>query len=88
MLAGQIVDGYDFYNNSSNVYNPDLGMDQLHGTHVAGIIAESAPDAMIMPLKVFENGKAYTSDIIRAIEFAEANGTAIVNMSFGSKDDN
>jgi len=88
MLEGQIVDGYDFCNDSSNVYNPDLGMDQLHGTHVSGIIAESAPDAMIMPLKVFENGKAYTSDIIRAIEFAEANGAAIVNMSFGSKDDN
>jgi len=88
MIMGQIVEGYDFYNNSSNVYNPDLGMDQLHGTHITGIIAQSAPEAKIMSLKVFENGKAYTSDIIRAIEFAEANGATIVNMSFGSTDDN
>lgn len=41
-----------------------------------------------MPLKVFENGKAYTSDIIKAIEYAKDNGATIVNCSFGSSDNN
>ncbi|MFR8404036.1 MAG: S8 family serine peptidase, partial [Monoglobus pectinilyticus] len=68
-LFEKIVDGWDFYNNRSEVYNEDLGFDQAHGTHVAGIIAKAAPEAKIMPLKVFENGKAYTSDIIKAIEY-------------------
>lgn len=87
-LFEKIVDGWDFYNNRSEVYNEDLGFDQAHGTHVAGIIAKAAPEAKIMPLKVFENGKAYTSDIIKAIEYAKDNGATIVNCSFGSSDNN
>lgn len=83
MLEEHIVDGYDFYNGKENVYDEKLGMEQTHGTHIAGIIAQTAPNAKIIPLKVFENGKAYTSDIIKAIEYAEEKGTSIVNMSFG-----
>ncbi len=83
MLEKHIVDGYDFYNERETVYDENLGMEQAHGTHIAGIIAQTAPDAKILPLKVFENGRAYTSDIVRAIEYAEENGASIVNMSFG-----
>ena len=60
----------------------------MHGTHVAGIIAQNAPEAQILPLKVFEHGRAYTSDVIRAIEYAQEHGASVVNMSFGSADDN
>lgn len=83
MLADHIVDGYDFYNDKTDVYDKSLGMEQAHGTHVSGIIAQTAPDTKIMPLKVFENGRAYTSDIIKAIEYAEEKGADSVNMSFG-----
>ena len=63
-------------------------MSQVHGTHIAGIIAKAAPNAKIMPLQVFDNGEAYTSDIIRAIEYAKEHGADIVNMSFGSSEGN
>ena len=87
-LAEHVVDGYNFANDSDQVYDPDLGIEQAHGTHVAGIIAQTAPDAKIMPLKCFENGRAYTSDLIEAINFAKENGASIVNCSWGSKDNN
>ena len=83
LLADSIVAGYNFYNDTTEVYDLDLGMEQAHGTHVAGIIAKTAPDVKIMPLKVFENGKANTSDIIAAIDYAKEHGADIVNMSFG-----
>lgn len=37
-----------------------------------------------MPLKVFKNGTAYTSDIIEAIRYAEAMGARIINCSWGT----
>jgi len=84
--------GWDFVNQNSQVYDPALGLDQVHGTHIAGIIAKQArenkSDVKIMPLKVFENGAAYTSDIIAAIRYAQENGASIVNCSFGSKAEN
>ena len=35
-----------------------------------------------------DRGTAYTSDIIDAIEYAEANGAFVVNCSWGSTDNN
>ena len=87
-LEEHVVDGYNFVNDNTQVYDAELGMEQAHGTHVAGIIAQTAPDTKIMPLKCFENGRAYTSDLIEAIDFAKENGASIVNCSWGSKDNN
>jgi|GEM_PF-2436283 len=86
-LANSMVAGYDFVNDAVIIYNNE-GMAYAHGTHIAGLIAKVAPDASIMPLKVFENGTAYTSDIIRAIDYAEQHGAAIVNCSWGSANNN
>lgn len=83
-LDGKFVDGYDFYNDSATVYDNSAIMDQVHGTHVAGIIAQTVPDAKIMPLKCFQNGKAYTSDIIEAMNYAAEHGADVVNCSWGS----
>lgn len=82
------VNGWDFHNNASEVYNESLGLDQAHGTHIAGVIAKTAPSAKILPLKVFENGTAYTSDIIEAIQYADAVGAAIANCSWGCTEEN
>lgn len=82
------INGWDFYNNTPYVSNPDLGLDQAHGTHVAGIIANEAPNTKILPLKVFEGGTAYTSDIIEAIRYAENMGADVVNCSWGCTDEN
>ena len=83
-LYSHVVEGYDFVNGTSDVYNANLGSEQNHGTHISGIIAATASNVQIMPLKVFENGTAYTSDIIAAIEYAEANGASVVNCSWGA----
>ncbi|MDR3587062.1 MAG: S8 family serine peptidase, partial [Desulfosporosinus sp.] len=92
------VNGWNFYDNNNVIHQEALASDEVHGTEVAGIIAAIkdngkgiagvAPAAKIMPLKVFENGKAYTSDIINAINYAEEMGAKVVNCSWGSNDDN
>ena len=69
-----------------------------HGTHVAGIIAAQsnnftgqgvAPNVNLYSLKVMDSGEgeeayAYTSDIIRAIEWSIQNNMDIINLSLGS----
>ncbi len=55
-----------------------------HGTMCAGLIAAVAPDAMIMPLRVFNNdGGANVFSIAKAIYYASRNGAHVINMSFG-----
>lgn len=87
-LAGHVIEGYDFYHNTSEIAIQEDSLADVHGTHLAGVIAGNAPEAKIMPLKVFDNGTAYTSDIIRAIAYAQEQGAAIVNCSWGSTDNN
>ena len=54
-----------------------------HGTMVAGVVHLVAPTARILPLKAFSaDGNGYTSDIIRAINFAVQKKAKVLNMSF------
>jgi alpha-tubulin suppressor-like RCC1 family protein/subtilisin family serine protease len=92
------VNGWNFSDNNNVVFDTSNVENENHGTHIAGIIAAEkengkgiagvAPSSKVMPLKVFKNGKAYTSDIINAIQYAESMGVKIVNCSWGSIDDN
>jgi len=64
-----------------DITNPAHG----HGTMVAGVIAAVAPDAMIMPLRVFDdNGVADHFTIAKAIRWATDHGAKVINMSFGT----
>jgi len=55
-----------------------------HGTMVAGLIAAVAPQATIMPLRVFDsNGRADVFTITKAIYYATSQGAQVINMSFG-----
>jgi subtilisin family serine protease len=65
----------------------------MHGTIVAGIIAAVGNNgsgisgvswkAQIMPLRVLDDcGEGRTSEVIRAIDYAIANGADIINFSF------
>ena len=81
--------GYDF---SSNDTNP---MDESgHGTHVAGIIGATgnngvgvtgvAQHTRIMALRFMDaNGNGYTSDAVRAMDYAINHGAKIINESWG-----
>lgn len=85
-LAGKIVYPYNTVNNS-NTYQPDV-----HGTHVAGIIAASmnkigiagiAPGVKIMPINVFSGEYAELYDIAEAIYYAADHGADVINLSLG-----
>ena len=80
------INGWDFVNNDNTVYD-DPNTDE-HGTHVAGIIANVAPNVKIMPLKAFSGNVGYTFDIINAINYAEAMGVKIINCSFAGTEYN
>ena len=56
-----------------------------HGTNVAGIIAQVAPKATILPLRVLgHEGKGDTLDIAEAINDAANLGAKVINLSLGS----
>lgn len=57
-----------------------------HGTAVAGLIAQVAPDASIMPLRVLKpNGTGDLDDVIAAIDFAIRKGAKVINISLGAE---
>lgn len=83
------IHGFDF------IYNTGVITDRHgHGTHCAGIAAAignneigitgANPEARIMPLVVLDkSGVGSVSNIIKAIDYAVANGADILSMSLG-----
>lgn len=82
-LKERMIAGYDFVNNDSDPMD-----EHVHGTHIAGIIAESTTaNVKIMPIRgLDENGNGYDSNIVKGIHYAVDNGASIVNMSFQGKE--
>lgn len=89
-MVGQLVAGY-------NVVSPgtDPQDDSGHGTKVSGIIAAAtnntvgvaglAPQAKIMPVKIFEaTGNTTDGNIVNGITWAVNNGAKVINISFGA----
>lgn len=74
--------GWNFLDDSGQVFDSEHPELSSHGTHIAGIIAKNSPNAKIMVLKAFARDGAYTSDIIDAIRYAEEHGASVVNCSF------
>lgn len=87
-LKDNIVDGYDFVNDT-----PDVIDDNMHGTHVAGIAAACSneigivganPKALIMPIKVLDsNGSGNVATILKGVNYAVENGASVLNLSLG-----
>lgn len=89
------VYGWNFYNNSNQVY---VGDEDDHGTHCAGTIAAASNNetgiagivnsshVKLMSVKALggSDGSGTTESLIKAIQYAEANGASIVNLSLGS----
>jgi cell wall-associated protease len=74
------------------VFGPDKE-ESLHGTHVAGIIAQVrgnniggdgvADNVAIMAVRAVPDGDEYDKDIALAIRYAVDNGAKVINGSFG-----
>lgn len=90
------VYGWNFYDNSNKTYVNSSH--DAHGTHGAGTIAATAGNGIgiagiadsehvkIMSLKALggSSGSGSTASIIQAIQYAQANGASICNLSLGS----
>ena len=83
------VYGYDFASNRGDPIDTDS-----HGTHIAGIIGAVGnngigisgvnPNTRIMPLKfIGDDGTGFTSNAVRALDFAVRHGAKVANASWG-----
>lgn len=93
-LAGHIVGGWDFIDRDPTPSDdPDLldndgdgHVDEAHGhgTHVAGIIARTAPRARLMIVRVLDaDGQGDILSVSAGIEYAIEHGAQVINMSLG-----
>jgi len=87
-LQGQLVAGWNFYDNNSNTADVTG-----HGTAVAGTVAAAtnnglgvssiAPGAKIMPIRICDtSGIAYFSTVATALTWAADHGARVANISF------
>ncbi|MFO7641695.1 MAG: S8 family serine peptidase, partial [Candidatus Competibacteraceae bacterium] len=87
-LAGQIVPGWNFYDN-----NADTSDTHNHGTWVAGTaaattnngtgVASVAGQARIMPVRIAQpDGYAYWSTVAKGVTWAADQGAKIANISY------
>jgi thermitase len=95
-LAGKLMSGYDFVDMDADP--SEVGVAQQdpvfgHGTHVAGIVALTAPEAKIMPVRVLDrNGEGNVWVLAEALSYAvdpdgdlaTDDGATVINMSLGS----
>lgn len=93
------VNGWNFFDDNNQLYS---GKEDDHGTHGAGSIAAKRGNGgmagiaddkyvKIMPIKALgkvlgEDGLGEEEAVIRSIQYAEANGAQICNLSFGTQE--
>ena len=59
-----------------------------HGTGVAGIVLQVAPNATILPLRVLDaEGAGDITDVAAAVDHAVAAGADVINLSLGTDED-
>ncbi len=97
-FQGKLVSGYDFVDNDPAPAEERNGLDQDgdatidegagHGTHVAGIVALTAPEAKIMPIRIFDDeGRGLYFDIVAGIMYAVDHGADVINLSGSGPED-
>ncbi len=90
--------GWNFYNNNNQIYTSST--EDSHGTHcagtmvartgnglgIAGIAGTSPVKLMVLKALGGADGSGNTDSVIKAIQYAEANGAVICNLSLGSSE--
>lgn len=77
----------DYYDNDKTPQDSSTGKGAGHGTAVAGIVLQVAPQVKILPLRVLgSNGVGDMDDVILAVRHAVKSGADIINISIGSFD--
>ncbi|MEE9408802.1 MAG: S8 family serine peptidase [Polaribacter sp.] len=81
-----------YYGNNNVIGSKEL---EMHGTHVAGIVAASrnnnkgvngvAKNVKIMTVRVVPDGDEHDKDVALGIRYAVDNGAKIINTSFGKR---
>jgi subtilisin family serine protease len=76
--------GYDYISHTTTISDVVGGPASGHGTFVAGLIAQVAPGAALLPFRVLDsNGVGTVGDVAAAVEVAADEGARIINMSMG-----
>lgn len=76
LLDGKVINGFDFAS-----WDFDSSDMNGHGTHVGGIIAQEAPDAKILSVRVITQQDEVKNTSL-AIMYAIFKGADVINMSF------
>jgi subtilisin family serine protease len=98
-LAGHLMAGYDFVDDDTLPDDVADGLDNDgdgyvdegagHGTHVAGIVAQVAPEATLMPVRVLDSdGVGSYFDSVAGIVYAVEQGAQVINLSLSGPNDN
>lgn len=79
-LAGRLVPGWNFVNNTNNPHDG-----HSHGTHVSGTVVDGTfSNVKIMPIKVLsDSGAGSNLNCSLGIEYAYLHGAKVENMSLG-----
>jgi thermitase len=94
-LADKLLPGYDFVENDNVPDDVANGLDEDgdglvdegtgHGTHVSGVIAFTAPNAKILPLRVLNSdGTGELFDLVKGVIYAVDNGADVMNFSLSA----
>lgn len=98
LLVDRLLPGVDVLDGHRRVSDWRNGIDEDgdglideshgHGTFIAGVIAQVAPDAQILPIRAMEaDGVADMHVVIDAIDEAVLRGADVINLSFGTDTD-
>lgn len=81
-LRGRILPGYNVLTETTDVADA-----QSHGTHVTGIIVDTATaNIKVLPIAAIgKDGKGYDSNIAKGIYAAVDRGAKVINLSVGGK---
>lgn len=95
MFQDRLLAGQDMIDGDTTPDEVQMGVDTSgngindqafgHGTHIAGIVAQMAPNAWILPYRVLDSdGVGDATTAAAAMDAAVAAGASIVNLSFGT----